>query len=358
MTYKVIQWATGGLASKAVAGIVGSPELQLVGAWVHSEAKDGRDVGEICGVGPIGVQGTRDKDALLAMDADAVCYMAGRTWRADPMATVHELARILRAGKNVVNCTWPSLVYPQGISAEVHDILQAACEEGGTSLFTSGIDPGQGSTGLALTALSMTSEVHSVRTFEIMNYANWDAPEMITWFGFGQPDPEKCALLHPGVTSNIFRSSIELLAGALGVVVGELTEDHELIYADEAFEVARVPIPVGTISGACFEVKGMVNGEPTIIVEHVTRLRDQDFADKGMPGGGYRAIVVGEPHISLDLHLSSDYGDITHAGYVACAMAAVNAIPQVCAAAPGVLTMRDLRPYVSRNVRPGGRPLP
>ena len=62
--------------------------------------------------------------------------------------------------------------------------------------------------------------------------------------------------------------------------------------------------------------------------------------------------------ISLDLHLSSDYGDITHAGYVACAMAAVNAIPQVCAAAPGVLTMRDLRPYVSRNVRPGGRPLP
>jgi 4-hydroxy-tetrahydrodipicolinate reductase len=358
MTYRVIQWATGGLASKAVAGIVGHRDLELVGAWVHSEDKEGRDVGEICGLAPIGVAGTRDKDALLATDADVVCYMAGRTWRFDPMATVHELARILRSGKNVVNATWPSLVHPKGVSQEAHDILQAACIEGGTTLFTSGIDPGQGSTGLALTALSMTSEVRSVRTFEIMNYANWNYPEMITWFGFGQPDKEKCALLHPGVTANIFKSSIELLAGALGVVIEELVEDHEVLYADEAFEVASVPIPVGTISGARFEVKGMVNGEPTIIVEHVTRLRDQDFADKGMPAGGYKAIVVGEPHISLDLNLSSDFGDITHAGYVACAMAVVNAIPQVVQAAPGVLTMLDLLPYVTGNVRPGGRPAP
>jgi hypothetical protein len=144
MSYRVIQWATGDLASKAVAGIVGHPDLELVGAWVHSAEKEGRDVGEICGIGPRGVLATRDKQSLYAMEADCVCYMAGRSWTRDPMTTVGELARILRSGKNVVNATWPSLVYPQALGNGIYDTLLEACMEGGTTLYTAGIDPGYG----------------------------------------------------------------------------------------------------------------------------------------------------------------------------------------------------------------------
>ena len=74
VTLRVIQWATGGVGRAAIEGILDHPELELVGCWVHSDDKDGRDVGELIGRAPIGVRATRDVDALLALPADCVLY--------------------------------------------------------------------------------------------------------------------------------------------------------------------------------------------------------------------------------------------------------------------------------------------
>ena len=72
--YRVIQWATGGVGQAAIEGVLTHPELELVGCWVHSAAKDGRDVGELIGREPIGVAATTDVDEILALDADCVVY--------------------------------------------------------------------------------------------------------------------------------------------------------------------------------------------------------------------------------------------------------------------------------------------
>ena len=74
MAYRVIQWATGNVGRAAIEGIRSHPELELVGCWVHGEKKSGRDVGEICGLGSLGVTATHDADALLGMDADCILY--------------------------------------------------------------------------------------------------------------------------------------------------------------------------------------------------------------------------------------------------------------------------------------------
>ena len=95
MAIRVIQWATGGVGQAAVAGIVAHPELELVGCWVHSPDKAGRDVGELCGLDPLGVLATDDVDALVGMDADCVVY-------APIMADPSVVARLLASGKNVV----------------------------------------------------------------------------------------------------------------------------------------------------------------------------------------------------------------------------------------------------------------
>ena len=50
MAYKVIQWSTGNVGRHAVRLIVEHPELELVGLWVHSEEKTGRDAGELVGM--------------------------------------------------------------------------------------------------------------------------------------------------------------------------------------------------------------------------------------------------------------------------------------------------------------------
>ena len=352
MVYRVIQWATGRAGEVAVRGVVQRQDMKLVGAWVHSEHKAGRDVGELFGLPALGVRTSNDKEAVLATPADCVCYMAARTWMQNPQATLAELARILRSGKNVVNTTWPALINPAGVSAEVYDILQEACLAGNASFYTAGIDPGHGSIGLALSALTMSRDVRRVHTYEIINYASFNDKMCMPTFGFGQSDVAKCIMLKPGITAAMFASSVRLIAKGLCVALDEIAEAHEVIFADAPFDIAAGHIPAGTISGMRFKIMGLYQGRPLVTIEHVTKLRDQDFPELDFRGDGYRVDVDGEPEIRFDVALSSREGDHTQGAWVATAMAAVNAIPQVCAAPPGVLTYLDLRPHSSTNVVP------
>jgi 4-hydroxy-tetrahydrodipicolinate reductase len=340
MTTRVIQWATGTVGVHAVPAIVHHPDLELVGLWVHSDEKAGRDAGELCGIEPVGVTATQDAEALLALDADCVCYTAHSDVR--PGEVVDDLCRMLAGGKNVVNTSFVPLLYPA--QAGFHDQLQAACEEGGTSFFTSGIDPGYGNAGVTIGALGLCKEVRSVRMMEIVNYATWDNPfTMFEIMGFGKPDPSQSLLLAPGSTALAWGPVVALVAKSMRLELDDIVEEHEVIHADEDFEIASGPIEAGTISGMRFLIKGMAGGEERITVEHVTRLRDGDAPDWPQ-GEGYRILVQGEPHVKVEVSVSSDLGDHNHAGCLATAMHVINAIPAVVAADPGVLTLLDLTP--------------
>ena len=173
---------------------------------MHSDDKAGRDAGEICGIDPIGIEATQDGDALLATDAECISYMAHSDVR--PGEVVDDLCRMLAAGKNVVNTSFVALLHPG--QAGFHDQLQAACEEGGTSFYTSGIDPGFGNVGLAVHTLALCKEVRAVRMMEIVNYATWDnAPTLFDIMGFGREDGSRSLLLAPGsdLTSRVRRRS-------------------------------------------------------------------------------------------------------------------------------------------------------
>ena len=93
---RVVQWTTGNVGRRSVRAIVTRPDLELVGCYAWSDDKVGRDVGELCGIEPVGVAATDDVDALLALRPDCVVY--------NPMwQDVDELVRILEAGVNVVS---------------------------------------------------------------------------------------------------------------------------------------------------------------------------------------------------------------------------------------------------------------
>jgi 4-hydroxy-tetrahydrodipicolinate reductase len=340
---RVIQWATGTVGIHAVPGIVAHPKLELAGLWVHSDAKAGRDAGELCGVEPVGVIATQDADALLALDAEAVCYTASSDIR--PHEVLADLERILAGGKNVVSTSYVPLLFPKAAGEGVFERLEAACQEGGTSFYTSGIDPGFGNAGLAIATLAMSKQVQQVRMMEIINYATWDNPfTMFEIMGFSKSDPTQSILLAPGSTALAWGPVLELVAAAIGLPLDEIVERHEVITADQDFEIASGPIPKGTISGMRFEIIGLVDGEERLVVEHVTRLRDHDAPDWPQ-GEGYRILIEGEPNFKVELSLSSDFGDHNHAGCLATAMHVLNAIPAVVAASPGVKTMLDLPVY-------------
>ena len=122
MGSRVVQWTTGNVGQRSVRAIVAHPDLELVGCYAWSPDKVGRDVGELCGIDPVGITATDDVDALLALRPDCVVY--------NPMwPDVDELVRILEAGVNVV--TTAAFINGRGIGAD-RDRIVDACEQGGS----------------------------------------------------------------------------------------------------------------------------------------------------------------------------------------------------------------------------------
>jgi 4-hydroxy-tetrahydrodipicolinate reductase len=267
-----------------------------------------------------------------------------------PGEVIDDLATMLASGKNVVNTSFVPLLHPKAAGPGVSERLDAACREGSTSFYTSGIDPGFGNAGLAINALALCREVHAVRMMEIVNYATWNNPfTMMEIMGFGKPDVSSSLLLAPGSLALAWGPVVQLVADALDVRLDGITETYEVLEADDAFDVASGHIDKGTIAGMRFEIRGLVGGEPRIVVEHVTRLRDTD-APHWPQGHGYRIVIDGDPSLKLELELSSPVGDHNYAGCLATAMHVINAIPDVCAAPPGVLTYLDLPVYTARHL--------
>ncbi|MQY09604.1 NAD(P)H-dependent amine dehydrogenase family protein [Actinomadura macrotermitis] len=345
MTYRVVQWSTGNVGRHAIAGIDAHPELELTGVWVSNPAKAGRDAGDLAGLGrALGVAATTDAGALLATRPDCVVYTAMADVRI--MEALEDLCRILRAGIDVVSSSPVFLQFPDGVvPAEMADPVRAAAAEGGASIYVNGIDPGFANDVLPLVLTGISERVDQVRCLEILNYATYDQPTVLfDIMGFGGPLDQTPMLLQPGVLTMAWGSVVRQLAAGLGVELDEVTEHHTRLPAPDTFAVASGTIGKGTAAALRFQVSGMLDGRPVIVLEHVTRLRDDLAPDWPQPAGRgcYRVEVHGEPEYTLDLQLLGTDGDHNTAGLKATAMRLVNAIPAVVAAPPGLLTTLDL----------------
>ena len=342
-TWKVIQFATGNVGRLALQGILEHPDLELVGLWVHSADKAGKDAGELAGRAPVGVLATNDFDEILALEADAVSHNSTGDLR--PAEAAAEIAALLASGKNVVSSAVISLLHPGTADRAMVEQLEAACAAGQTSCFTSGIDPGFANDLLPLTLSGFCARVDSIRVSEILNYDTYDqATVLFDTMGFGRPMDNVPFLLMPGVLGYAWGSVIHLMAEGLGVEVEEVREHYERVPAPETFEIAAGTVEEGTVAGLRFEIQGIVGGEPVITVEHVTRLRDDLAPEWPAPpeGGGYRIEVKGSPSFRCELSMLGEDGDHNTGGLLATAMRLLNAIPAVCAAPPGLLTPFDL----------------
>jgi hypothetical protein len=350
MPYKVIQWATGHVGIHALRGIAQHPDLELVGLWVSGDAKAGRDAGELCGIAKTGVLATRDAEALVAMPADCVSYMAATDYR--PAEALEDMCRILASGKNLVTTSFVPLIYPWQAMPEFAQQIEAACQQGRSSFFCSGIDPGFSPDALPIVLSSLSERIESVRAQEIFNYASYDQPTtLFEVMGFGKPPGTIVPLLFPGALTLAWGPSVRMVADALGVELEEIRQHYEQVVAPESFEISCGRIEQGTVAALRFEVSGVVGGKPLITVEHVTRLRD-DLAPnwpQGVGPGTYRVTIEGMPSMRCDLQIGFHSADHNIDGCVASAMRLVNAIPTVCAASPGLKTWLDLPIYAGRK---------
>ena len=342
---RIVVWSTGGVGSIAIDGISRRADMELVGVWVHSPDKVGKDAGELAGGQPLGVLATNDADSLIALKPDCVVYAASGPDRDG--AAVPDYLRLLEAGINVVSTSSTSLVYPPSYFApDWREQLETAATAGGASFYASGIFPGFASDQLALL---MTTQSKKIRTITVSEVALNDhypvADVMMDGMGFGRPLDFEPMLKTPGFIEMAWKAPIYLMAAALGVKVEQVRGSLDRQLTDRDIEVAFGTINAGTCGAVRTRAAGVVDGREAIVIEHVIRMSRDVAPDwpTSQCDATYRVDIDGEPDIHCELTLGAAEGHAAgHAAMAATAMRVVNAIPYVVAAAPGLLGSLDI----------------
>lgn len=346
MAIRVALIGTGNCGSLALRQLIEDPRFDLTGVWVSSQAKVGKDAGELARLGvTTGVTAVDDMAAIIEARPDCAVYCAMGDVR--PKEALADVRGLLEAGINVVGSSPGFLAYPWGVIPDrAIERVESAARQGNTSLFVTGVDPGFVTDLLPLALASTCQSVSQVRTMEIADYATYDgATVMFDVMGFGNEIGDLPFLYQPGMLSAAWGVGIRQLAAGLGVEVDEIRDSVEQEPAPEDFEVAVGTIKKGTVAAVRFLIEGLVDGAPAIVVEHITRLRGDlrpDWAQPAQEGGSYRVEITGEPSYVMDICPTSSNGDHNYAAILAAAGRIVNAIPDVVAAEPGIRSTLDL----------------
>lgn len=349
MALRVVQWATGGVGVAAIKGVLEHPDLELVGCWVYSDAKNGKDVGELVGTGPIGVSATSSIDEILSLDADAVIY-------APLVPNPDEVAALLRSGKNVV--TPIGWFYPSDKQAAP---LRAAALEGGATLHGTGIAPGGISEKIPLLMSALSTGVRFVRAEEFSDLRTYEAPDVVRHvMGFGgEPDRALSGPMQKMLDGG-FIQAIKLVVDQVGFNADpRIRATQEIAVATAPIESPIGVIEPGQVAGRKFHWEALVGGEPVVRIT-VTWLMGEENLDPawtfGPAGQRYEMEVRGNPDFTM---IINGFQGIVGAqgpepGVVATAAHCVNSVPAVCAAAPGIATYPDL-PLISGKAAPNLR---
>jgi 2,4-diaminopentanoate dehydrogenase len=341
--YRVIQWATGTQGRLAIEMVAAAnrPHLDLVGCWVHSEQKAGRDAGELAGVGSVGVTATTDVDSLLAMDADCVIY-------SPLLANVDEICRILAAGKNLVTQVGDIYIIDQNRRAKI----ERACQAGGSSYYASGVNPGFFSDRLCATLTTLCSEVEHIRCVEYSHGPPTSLSPAIIFEGMGMGwtqerlDTELPWLFSSGLHDDMHYTAGDFVAAALGFTIDRRETRHRFAMVHRDIEAFGRLVEAGTVGAVSPSFRMYEGDRERLEFTQCWKLAPEvpiDWGYDARPRSFYQIHVTGRP--TFDVYWEPA-GDGMEDAVLSTAATLVNAIPFVCDAAPGIHTQIDL-PMIS-----------
>ena len=343
--YRVVQWATGNVGARALRRAIEHPDLDVVGVWVHSADKAGRDAGELAGIAPIGVAATNSIDEVLALKPDCVLYMPH-------VCNVDEICRILESGANIVT-TRMEMQNPAALDPEMCARVEEACRRGNSSIHATGSSPGFISEALPIVLASIQRRLDHLSINEFADLSSRNSPEMLfEMMGFGQqPRPAQ-----PGQADHMkfsFGPSLQLLATALGLPIDDFEVGGAIGLARSDVQIAAGVVPAGTVAAMKSVLTAMRDGKPLMSFTTTWFVStDVDTSDGEewtfVTPSGWHVELQGD--CPLDVRISfpvapEDYADMTPG---LTANRPVNCVPYVCEAAPGIRTAVDLPQVIAR----------
>jgi len=332
--YRVVQWATGNIGSRALRGVIQHPGLSLAGVYVHTPAKVGVDAGELCGLAPTGVLAVGDLGDVLALEPDCVLYMPQR-------CDFDEVTALLDAGVDVVT-TRGEFHHPAGLDPSVRERVEAACERGRSSIHSTGSSPGFITEAVPFVLTSIQRRLDGLQIAEFADLSQRDSPTLLfELMGYGATpetfDPGRWA---HGAQS--FGPSLRLLGESLGMPLDSIEAGGEVATASRTVGIAAGTIEAGTVAAQRMTVAGLRGGEPFLTFSATWYCTTELDADWDLRATGWRVVVDGDAPLDVDIRFAVPLERMGETSPGFTANRAVNAVPFVCAAPPGIRTTVDL----------------
>jgi 2,4-diaminopentanoate dehydrogenase len=340
MRVRAIQWATGAMGTACLRSMLDHPDVEVVGTYVYSAAKAGRDIGEMAGRAPIGVLSTDDVEEICSLDADVVVH-AGRIGRYGSHDA--ELIRLLESGKNVISINGYS--DPAAGDSERYAALQAACERGGTTLMGAGLNPGFAAEQLAVVVSGLINRLDHLEVVEHADSrAIRDPAYLFDTLGFGADlaerdltDPENGPA---GGLDGMYTETLGCLADRLGMTLDRIEPDHVFHTAAADIELRAGVVRAGTVSHINWRWHAWTRTGDTqarrLTMSIHWYVEDAHLADPNPPL--WLVHVTGHPGVTVHVELEKHPDDTTRMPAEPYAVGAqvVNTFDHVVAAPAGV----------------------
>ncbi len=349
-----VVWGTGNVGRAAIRAVEAHPALKLAHVLVHDPGKVGRDAGPLAGLDhDLGVAATDDIGAVLATAPRAVVYAASGDIRPDE--ALADITRAVAGGAVVVTPALYALYDQRGAPPELREPVLAAVAGGGGSLFVSGVDPGWGNDVLPLLISGLGTTVDAIRCQEIFDYSTYDQPDSVRHLiGMGHAMEYEPLMLAASIPTMVWGGQIRLMARALGVELDDIRETMARRPLDTTVTTRTMgEFEAGTQGAVRFEVQGIVDGEPRIVIEHITRIHPSCAPDWPSPpdgAGAHRVIIEGRPRIEVTVEATDEDENRSAGGNATAVGRLVNAIDWLVEAEPGLYDALDvpLRPAAGR----------
>jgi 4-hydroxy-tetrahydrodipicolinate reductase len=337
--YRVVQWATGNIGTKALSGLITHPQMELVGLFVYAPSKVGRDAGDICGLAPTGVIATNRIEDILAARPDCVVYTP-------QLLDLDAVCRLLEAGVNIVTTRF-EFIYPPKMDPAVRERVEAACRRGGASIHSTGATPGFATDALPIVLTSLERRLDCLVIEEFADLTSRNSPELLFQFmGFGKPAGEPADREEVAVRDG-YRQTMHLLADAIGLPLDGFAASEDEAVTPEDLVIAAGKVAAGTVGAKRMTISGLRQGKPLIVVRTNWYLTRKVAVDWDLRETGWRLQVLGDAPLDVSVTFPIPDDDFPKVIPGVSAHRPVNAVPAVCEAAPGIRTVLDLPQVVA-----------
>jgi len=324
---KVLLWGLGAMGSGMADMLLGKKDVKVVAALSKSGTKRGKDLGEVLGCGPIGVRITDNPEEAFSHKPDvALINTASFVKEVFP-----EIKYALEKGTHVVTIA-EEMSYPWASSPELSDEIDRVAKAAGKTVLGTGINPGFVLDTLVIALTGICRDVKHIHAKRVNNLAPF-GPTVMRTQGVGTtPEGFREGLRKGEIVGHVgFQQSTRLIGKALGWHIDRVVEEREPIITKVERKTKYAHVTPGNVAGCRHIARAYSDGREVIFLEHPQQICPEA---EGVETGDY-ITIDGDPPVNLSIRPEIPGGTGTIA-------IAVNMIPLVLGARPGLLTMADL----------------